>query len=242
MASTLKRASAPGLTLLLGLAVLLAGPAAAAGSPSQPDVLDDGVGEAGLAPEVNVLSGWVAGETATAFSLFMKIQSLAAPPQGSFYQYHFHFEVQRTDGTTSLYHGMVHHSAAGAWTRMVQRWLPSGGLGSWGATNDTTGQTDLAAGVLEVQVRKAWIEAPKADIATNLWSIGDFYIHADRVNVTTQAIEMTDSAPSSGTMGSATLSLGAPAPPPSPSAWPVFAVAVAVVGVGTAVVLFQRRT
>ena len=230
-----------GLPLLIGLALLLGGPAASAGSASQPDVLDDGAGESGLAPELNVLSGWVAGETASAFSLFMKIESLGPPPAGSHYQYHFHFQVDRTDGQTSLYHGMIHHTPAGVWTRMVQRWLPSAGLGEWGATNETGGATDVPSGVLEVEVRKAWVEAPKIDIATNRWTIAAFYIHADRVNVTTQAIEASDSAPAAGTMGSATLSQGAPTPPASSSNGALIAAAVAVVGVGTAVILFQRR-
>lgn len=229
-----------GFSGLIALVLLLGG-TAAAGSASQPDVIDDGVGEAGLPPDINVLAGWVSGETASGFSLFMKIQSLAAPPVGSLHQYHFHFQVERTDGNTSLYHGIVHHTHAGAWSRMVQRWLPSAGLGEWGATNETGGGTDALTGVLEVEVRKAWIEAPKVDIATNFWSITAFYIHADRVNATTHAIEATDAAPAAGTMGSARLSLGAPAPPPSPSSVSVLAVAVAVVGVGTAVVLFQRR-
>lgn len=229
------------LGLLLGLTLLVGTPAASAGSASQPDVIDDGVGEVGLPPDLNVIAGWVGGETASAFSLFLQIQSISPPAAGAIHQYHFHFEVQRTDGDTSLYHGMVHHTHAGAWTWMVQRWLPSATQGAWGATNDTTGTVDAGAGVLQLEVLKAWIEAPKVDIANGHWSITAFYIHADRLNASTLAIEATDAAPSSGTMGSVTLSLGAPAPLPSASPVPVLAVVVAVVGVGTAVVLLQRR-
>jgi hypothetical protein len=206
------------------------------------EVEDDGSGDDSLPPNLDVLSGRVGNESATHFSVFMTIRSLAAPDDDSeVIYYHFHFQAARTDGTTSLYHAMVHHAFSGSWEWMVQRWLPSGGVGGWGDTHETTGAADMATGALEVRVAKAWVESPKVDIARNTWVVDSFYIHADLVRLSNGTIERSDSAPTAGTQGSYTVSVGAPPGAASGgSALPLLIGALAAGGLVLAVVARRR--
>jgi hypothetical protein len=223
--------------------VLLAAAAApTAASAASPEVRDDGVGEEGLPANLNVISGWVGNETASDFSVFMKMVSLAPPADGSeTIHYHFHFQVTRTDGATSLYHAMVHHSASGDWVWMVQRWVSSNGTGAWGDTHGAAGFADAAAGTVEVHVAKAWVESPKVDIAKNTWTIDSFYIHADLVRNADGAIVTTDTAPNSGTMGSYAVSVGAPIGSGDGSSSPLILAGLVAVAVLALAFLFWPR-
>ncbi len=227
-------------SLVLGLALWAAAPALA-GTPQQPEVTDDPAGDGALPPELNLLSGWVGNESSTSFSVFMKVESLAPPPDGTTYnQYHFHFQVTATNDNETLYHAMVHQHTGATWTFMVQRWIPSGGQGTWGDTHTASGWTDGHGGVLEVRVEKGWLGSPKVDIARNGFAIHSFFIHADRVSASTGAIQLTDSAPNTGTMGSYTVSLGAP--PSQSSGGSQGAVAVlSVIAAGAALLVVRGR-
>lgn len=203
---------------------------AAGGSAANPDVTDDPSGEPSLPPELNLIAGWVGNETEAGFSTFMKVESLAAPGLAAHsIHYHFHFQVEKTDGNTSLYHAMVHHHADGMWMWMVQRWIPSAGAGAWGNTHDTRGTADGVSGVLEVHVEKAWIDSPRVDLAKNTWTIHSFYLHADLVEDATGDTVRSDTAPAAGTMGSYTVSVGAPAVPGGSAASAAFLAGLAVV-------------
>jgi hypothetical protein len=189
----------------------LAIPAASGGSAEHPDVVDDATGEQGLPAVLNVLSGWVGNETAPAFSVFMKIQDLAAPHNSTrVYHYHFHFQVVMANGSDALFHAMVHHPASGAWTFMTQRWISSGGTGSWGETMSADGFADASAGIIEVRVLKSTVASPKVDVQRNTWRIDHFYIHADEADVSSGQLLQTDNAPAAGTMGAYDVSVGTP--------------------------------
>jgi hypothetical protein len=230
------------LALLAAIALLGGAASPAAASRDFPEVADDGVGDDTLPANLNIISGWVGNETATQFSLFMKIASLSAPTDDSeTIHYHYHFQVTGTDGSTSLYHAMVHHSSSGAWVWMVQRWIPSGGVGAWGDSHAAVGFADPSSGIVEVQVAKAWVIAPKIDIAKNTWTIEAFYIHADLVRNADGTIVTTDTAPSSGTMGSYAVSVGTPVASAPSNGSSLVLGAVAAVGIIAVALLFRHR-
>lgn len=207
---------------------------------SAPEVTDDGVGDSSLPPTLDIVSGWIANETHDAFSIYMKIRALDPPANANAtYHYHFHFQVVQSDGETGLYHAMVHHTASGAWTFMVEHWLTGGGTGRWGDANMTDGSVSLARGVIEVRVQKAWVKSPKVDVTKNTWTIDHFYIHADEVDVATGTILQSDTAPSVGTMGSYAVSTGTPVTS-SPGSTTLMAIAAVGAAVLVLVLLFRR--
>jgi len=208
---------------------------------TQPEVLDDNAGEAGIPPTLDVRQGWVGNETASAFSIFMLIRALEAPSNASvMYHYHFHFQVNRTDGATALYHAMVHRTSNGHWTYLVQRWLPAGGTGMWGDANSTAGYADDSTGVIEVVVNKAFVASPSIDLQRGTWTIDRFYIHADSADAATGAVTFSDAAPAIGTMGSYAVSQGAPARANAPGLGAVAAL-VAVGAAAMVIVWLARR-
>jgi len=207
---------------------------------SQPDVRDDNAGETGIPPSLDVRQGWVGNETARGFSIFMQIRALEAPPNASvMYHYHFHFQVNRTDGATALYHAMVHRTSNGLWTYLVQRWLSAGGTGMWGETNSTAGYADNSTGVIEVVVNKAFVASPSVDIQRGTWTIDRFYIHADAADASTGAVTLSDAAPAIGTMGSYAVSQGAPARANAPGLGAV--AALMAVGAPSLVLAWRAR-